>query len=197
MRRTDQYVVDGIRVPSVTEAMKIVGLGSEFGMVAPDVLETARKRGELVHQLTELIDLGHLSATDAVDDEVQGYVNAYLQFKRDAGFEVSAVEKVVVNTSHRYAGTIDRVGRCKKLTQTGRRVLDIKCVAQVSPATRLQVAGYAEAEDLPLWSSLQLFPNGRYKHVEYSEPSDKYDFLSCVRVAHFKLAHGLASLEDS
>ena len=175
--------------------MKIVGLGSEFGMVAPDVLETARERGELVHQLTELIDLGHLSATDAADTEVQGYVNAYLRFKEESGFDVEAVEKVVVNASYRYAGTIDRVGRCKKLTQTGRRVVDIKCVAQVSPATRLQVAGYAEAEEVPLWPSLQLFPNGRYRHAEYSEPSDKYDFLSCVRVAHFKLAHGLAQLE--
>jgi hypothetical protein len=197
VRRTDQYVVDGVRVPSVTEALKIAGLGADFGMVAPDVLETARKRGELVHQLTELIDLGHLDPADPVDDDVQGYINAYLQFKEDAGFVVRAVEKVVVNASHRYAGTIDRVGQCKKLQMPGRRTVDIKCVAQVSPATRLQVAGYAEAEDVPLWSSLQLMPNGRYKHVEYSEPSDKYDFLSCVRVAHFKLAHGLAQLEDS
>ena len=195
MRRTDQYKVDGLRVPSVTEVLKIVGLGPDFGMVAPDVLEAARERGELVHQLTELIDLGHLSATDAADTEVQGYVNAYLRFKEEAGFEVEAVEKVVVNTRYRYAGTIDRVGRCMKLAQPGRRITDIKCVAQVSPVTRLQVAGYAEAEGADLWSSLQLFPNGRYKHVEYSEPSDKYDFLSCVRVAHFKLAHGLATLE--
>ena len=130
-----------------------------------------------------------------MDTEVQGYINAYLRFKEEAGFEVEAVEKVVVNANHRYAGTIDRVGQCENLQMPGRRIVDIKCVAQVSPATRLQVAGYAEAEDVPLWSSLQLMPNGRYKHVEYSEPSDKYDFLSCVRVAHFKLAHGLATLE--
>jgi len=200
VRRTDLYRVDGLRVPSVTEVLKLAGVAEGFGMVPPEVLETARARGALVHEITELIDLGHLDPAEPVMEGAQGYVDAYLKFKEEAGFEVEAIEKVVVNDLYRYAGTIDRLGQCEKLRRKGRRVVDLKCVAQVSKATRLQVAGYAEAAKIDVWSSLQLFPNGRYKHVEYSqdgELQDKHDFLACVRVAHFKLSHGMAELEQA
>lgn len=197
MRDTSKYRIDGVRVPSVTEILKLAGLGPDFGMVDPHVLETARRRGELVHNITELIDLGHLDPAGPFDEELEGYVRAYLAFKDNAGFKVDFVEKTFVNERYRYAGMIDRVGRCMKLRRKGRRTVDIKCVAQVGPPTRLQVAGYAEGVDADIWSSLQLFPNGKYKHLEYTSQVDKHDFLACVRVAHFKLAHGLATLETA
>ena len=56
-RDTSGYVVNGVRLPSVTEVLSIAGL-TDFSGVPPGVLEKARVRGTQVHEITEWIDDG-------------------------------------------------------------------------------------------------------------------------------------------
>ena len=196
MRATDLYRVAGDRVPSVTEILKLADVYGYVG-ISGDVLLRAARRGQEVHGWTELLDQGAVTESDEPDPEIQGYVQAYLRFKREAGLEVIATEQVVVSEEYRYAGTLDRIARLRFLRDPSTPiVLDIKCVALVQPSTRLQVAGYALAAGEKRRGSVQLKPDGKYRFAEYRDDDDVRDWLSCVRVAWFKLRHGLGTLED-
>ena len=185
-----------MRVPSVTEILKLCGL-SDFSHVEPEVLERKRQLGLAVHEWTEWLDEGRVSYRDTPAAEIAGYVDAYLRFRNEAAFEVSATEQVVVNEKYRYAGTLDRAGYFRaSSTPNELAVLDLKCVAQVSPATRLQVAGYSLASGIKGRASLQLRADGTYRLARYRDDHDLQDWLSCVRVAAFKLRHGMAHQED-
>lgn len=192
-----------MRVPSVCEAMGICGLTDMRG-IPFDVLEHAKLRGEEVHLWTQLLDHGHVGPDDEPDTSIEGYVAAYLLFKQEAGFEIIHNETAIVNTRDRYAGTVDRVAYRKKLMQPKRPfVVDLKCVALVSMATRLQVTGYAHAFDTNQDSpglhgreSLQLRRDGTYRLKQYNSHDDYNDWAAVVRVAHWKLNNGLATLEE-
>ena len=176
----------------MTEILKLCGL-SDFDHVAPDVLENAKRRGAAVHEWTEWLDEGRVHESDTPSTDIAGYVAAYVAFKREASFEVSATEQVVISDKYRYAGTLDRAGYFRASRNPKERyVLDLKCVATVSPATRLQLSGYALAANIEGRAALQLKPNGTYKLTRYRDAIDLTDWLCCVRVAHFHLRHGMA-----
>lgn len=194
MRDTSAYYYAGTRLVSVTEALSICGLRS-FEHVPPEVLEKARVRGQAVHEFLEMLDLGMVDADDA-SPEIAGYVGAYADFVDASQFSVMHCERVVRNEAHGYAGTLDRTGtfRGGKLA-----VVDIKCVAALDDVTGLQLAGYAEAirDEGPLGRfAVQLRPDGSYRLERYESRQDLHDFIACVRVARWRLEHGLASLED-
>ncbi len=204
MRSTGLYVVDGVRVMSVTEALGICGLTDMSG-IPRDALENARLRGQEVHSWCELIDSGDISPGEAPDTSIEGYVAAYLKFKDESGFEVTGNESVVVHGGMRYAGTVDRCGFRRKLKEPSRPfTIDLKCVALVSEATRLQTTGYGAALDFMAGmkpgahgrESLQLRGDGTYRLKQYSDAIDFYDWAAVVRVAHFKLNTGMAQLEN-
>ncbi len=186
MRDTSTYVVAGVRWPSVTEVLKLAGL-TDFSMVNPEVLENARLRGTAVHEWLEMVDLGFMEADAEPDEEIDGYISAYLRFKDETGFTPTAVEQKVRNDEYSYCGTLDRRG-----TMNGAEwLIDIKAVASVSAATALQTQGYAMCLSTPhKRAALQLFPTGKYKLYPYEERNDLHDWLSAVRVAHFKIRHG-------
>lgn len=189
MRNPARYVVDGVRVPSVTEALGLVGL-YDFSHVPVERLEYARARGQEVHEWLALEDEGFIEG-DEPPEEILGYVQAYLRFKTESGFIPERIEHVVVNETYRYAGTLDRTGKLN-----GKKaLLDLKAVAKVGPATSLQTAGYEAC--LPEHHeryALQLRPDGSYRLCHYTDRQDLHDFLAALRVVHFKLRHGLAQL---
>lgn len=205
MRRTDRY--QGF--PSVTEILKSSGL-VDFSMITQERLDHARARGEKIHEWTELLDHGYLKPEDLPDPWIAGYIRGYLAFKEDAGFEIAGIEEVVVSQTYRYAGTLDRRGYLRNLKYPDQEtVLDIKAVAQVSHATRLQVVGYAIAADetarrdgrIPddhlSRTSLQLRGDGTYRLARYDQDEgaihDAHDWLACVRLHHFRARHDLAA----
>lgn len=47
------YAISGEKLPSVTQLLKSAGLGSNYGVVDPDVLERAQLRGEAIHYQVE------------------------------------------------------------------------------------------------------------------------------------------------
>lgn len=191
-RRTEEYVVDGQRVQSVTEILDACGLYN-FSNVPERHLEAARKRGDAVHEWTDLEDAGHIPAGTDPDPEIAGYVKAYRRWQEESGWEGVASEEVVVCEEYRYAGTLDLRGYCHAYDHAAIEiVVDKKCVAAVTPATRLQCMGYAHASKTAgRRASLQLKPDGRFNFVEYEEPGDLHDWLAAVRMAAFKVRHRL------
>lgn len=195
MRNTARYVVDGWRVPSVTEALGLVGL-YDFSHVPQDRLEHARVRGQDVHDWLALEDEGFVDG-DEPPEEILGYVQAYLLFKAESGFDPVLVERIVVNPTYRYAGTLDRTGYLN-----GRlALLDLKAVAKVGPAASLQTKAYAlcldEHHDR---YALQLKPDGTYRLHSYplkgrTESVDRDDWYAALRMAQWKLTYMGETLE--
>lgn len=195
-RDTSLYRVDGTRVPSVTEVLRIAGLNSAYSMVAEHVLERAADRGRSVDQWLELIFSGHIEPDAEPPEDIAGYVRAYLTFEKETGFKAEAVELPVVHDRMRYAGQLDRLGTAPLLTK-GTALVDLKCVAQLLPATALQLAGYAGALGRPVARyALRLKPDGRYELRSYTDPNDWNVFVSALNVTHWQLAQGLVELDS-
>jgi hypothetical protein len=185
MRDTSKYVLRGVRVPSVTEVLDIAGL-VDWSMVPPGVLEEAAERGTRVHEWLQLIDEGWLDPMTEPDEDVRGFTSAYLRFKDETGFAPELIEHTVLNETYAYAGMLDRTGKLN-----GERVLiDLKTVRQVAATTALQTAGYAAClGELHRRFALQLWPDGNYRLVPYTDRNDTHDFLAAVRLAHWRIKH--------
>jgi hypothetical protein len=54
------YLVQGRLVPSVTQVLQATGLGADYSIVPPEVLERKRIIGQFVHEATQYLDEGSL-----------------------------------------------------------------------------------------------------------------------------------------
>lgn len=124
------YTLDGRPVPSVTE---IVGLitARKYADTSAAVLEQAKRRGSVVHELCEAIDCGVEPEELDIEPELVGYVNAYLAFLRDYRPEWDYIEKPLYSFS--YAGRCDRIGTIDGETA----IVDIKTTASMDRLSRL------------------------------------------------------------
>mgnify|MGYP000879340087 FL=1 len=180
------YRLDGAIVPSVTQVPSLAGL-VDLSQIDPARLAAASRRGTAVHLATEYDDTGDLDEA-SVTDEVRPYLMAWRRFRADSGIVLELIEERVAHVGHRFAGTIDRVGRIK-----GRReIVDLKS-GTTQPTHGLQLAAYDLAlpeDDEPRGRlTVQLRRDGTYRVHRYDNPHDRATFLACVRVAHWKLAH--------
>lgn len=145
------YTVDGKVYPSVTDICSPI-TADHYGNINSAVLEMASRRGTAVHEATELIDLGTMPEDDP---EIDGYVNAYLDFLLDYKPRWEYIEWIgcfddLWDGMHRikYCGTIDRAG------YVGNEfwVMDIKTTANPTKenyiATCCQVTAYANFEPI-------------------------------------------------
>src|SRR5690606_30677627 len=139
----------------------------------------------------ELYDQDDLDMA-SLDEVIVPYLEAWIKFKKEAGFIVSSIEQQMVHPIHRYAGTIDRIGYMGLIDKQA--VLDIKCVAKLSPVTGLQTAAYkqlieqAGQQELARYS-LRLRPNGQYELQRYDEPDDIRTFLSLLNIFYWRQRH--------
>lgn len=215
-RDTSLYWVerDGkkVRLPSVTEVLKIAGF-SDYPGVNAEVLENARRRGEAVHKYLESEDVLRLPGEEP-PEEIRGYVDAYRRWRDDVGFEIEGNEAPVVAEKHGYAGTVDRWGVLTKYEPLP-AVVDLKCTARLEPSVDPQLAGYEIGLDHPRRVdgplgrlhrvAVQLKPDGTYR-METSfarpgrEPTLKNaaygDWFAALRVTHWRIRHGFVRLED-
>jgi hypothetical protein len=194
MRDTSRYYVDGVRLPSVTECLDLCGL-TDFSMVPPRILQRASERGSDFHSWRQAIDDGLIDADMVPPQSIATRVEGYRRFIADTGFVVESSEQVVTHAAMRYVGTYDLLG---SMPDGRRYVVDTKAVAAITPATRIQLVGYALAiEPQPLRAALWLRPDGSYRFLPYTDRGDVHDWTACVRIAHFRLAHGLAKIKES
>ena len=187
------YTVDGREVPSVTQILDILTY-QEFGKIDKATLDYASKRGSDVHEVTELCDLG-MYAEAEFDYEIEPYIRAYLDFKRDYRPSWDRIEEMVtcIDDNYDYAGTIDRAGRM------GDRyiILDIKTVGSPNRMTYIKVClqtflySLCIPEDADLWA-LFLTKHGTYtlinckewwkKHINHPLNTTAYEILEAYKL---------------
>lgn len=188
-RDTSRYVVDGVRVPSVTEVLWMTGF-VDFSGIPVSQLEAARERGHLAH--AAVAEFETLGAT-LVSDEIQPYLAAYQLFKKQTGFEPELVETPLVSKRHDFAGTLDLFGPL----YGDDTLLDLKTSAVVASWVGMQLAGYGVLvrENMPhvarvKRAALRLLPDGTYRLDPFKNVEDRGDFLAALRVTHRHLRTG-------
>lgn len=179
------YTVDGVVVPGVTDALQSVGFIDSWWFS-----EDATKRGTHVHTATEYYDKGDLDM-DSVWPDYLPYVEAYIKFKKDTGFEPLEIEKRFYNERWNYAGTLDRIGRLAGIIA----LIDIKTGAHAF-WWPIQLAGYAlgvrvEYPKLARYS-LRLRSDGTYTlSPPYIELYDFDIFKSVMTIHQYKVGAGI------
>jgi hypothetical protein len=181
------YKLNGIGMSGVSSILKAAGLVDLSGI--PElVLERARDFGIAVHKACELEDKGTLDL-ETLDPALMPYLEAWRRFKADMKVIIIDIEKPVYSKKWWYAGTCDRIA-----TIGGKRVMvDIKSSATMYPSMKIQLAGYAIADEEMTGEKIQerlgvqLLKTADYKIYPYrDETSDRSVFLSAVTISKFK-----------
>jgi hypothetical protein len=187
------YKFDGVVVPSVTG---IIELWSEVAKLPAEILIPAGIRGSRVHLATELDDEGDLNEEWAEEVGMMGYVLGWRKFKRDHGLVTEAREQRIYHPLHRYAGTLDVLGKMLwpvgRIRRECRTLLDIKSGVK-DPTHAMQTAGYsAPIGHRGKRGCVYLTEDGKYELEEHpSNNHDWADFLACKRQYDFNKKHGL------
>ena len=169
----------------------IADLDDGYRYVNDASMEYARLRGTAVHRATELYDLGTLDE-DSLDPIIVPYLEAYKAFRRETGFEPTQIELRLVHPSLGYTGMLDRVGKIKHR----KILLDLKAVAAIQKATRIQIAAYAElcmkhSILIDERRALQLRPDGSYRLSEpYISGDDLRVFVSLLTIKNWRDKNG-------
>ena len=184
-----EYLIDGIRPPSVTDILQEGGF-IDLSNVRPDVLEAARLFGNAIHKMAELWDKGTLEML-TLDPQLLPYLEGLKKFEKDydLSFDPDEIEQHLFSKVWRFAGTPDRFKKSRGL------LIDFKS-GIMQPATKLQTAGYDVLieENLRIKikerMGVQLLP-GDYKVYPYKDRTDKIVFLGAVNGYYFKQKHNL------
>lgn len=177
------YKFDGEVIPSVTQALEPL---SGYVGVPKWLLAIAADRGTEVHTMCEYHDYGTL---EEYNQGYQGYLDAWIRFLADSGFEVDLVELRLYHPAYKYAGQIDRIG-----SHRGKRgLLDIKTTAQLMPVVGPQTAAYEELfninnkdQKLEFRWAVQLKPDGTYRRETLNDRTDLATFTSCLNLFRWK-----------
>lgn len=126
------YTLDGVRLPSVTQALESVGL-VDYTFIPPRTRIMALERGRAVHEAIALDLEGDLDEDSVA--ELMPYVEAARAARRHYGIErPDAWEYASYHDRFRYAGTLDL--KCREL------IIDWK-TNKAEHWVRYQLAAYA------------------------------------------------------
>lgn len=134
-----RYTLDGVPVPGVTSALKLVS-AADYWNVPQEVLERKAALGTAVHRVIELDCQDDLDV-DSLDDVLLPYYRAWRSFLVTSGFQVQLSEGKVGSRKYRYGGQLDLFGRLNAIPS----IIDAKCVTTVMPSTGPQTAAYLQA----------------------------------------------------
>lgn len=182
------YTLDGVPVPGVTTALKVVS-SADYAMVDPAVLERAAALGTAVHRVIELDIRGTLD-TESLDPQLVPYYGLWREFLATSGFRPIAAELRVASRRYGYAGTLDTLG----MLHGELALLDLKRVVRLMRSTGPQTAGYELA--LREWRP-DLVPEGaklkryalqltdRWNLHPLKDPRDARTFLAALTCHQF------------
>ncbi len=207
-RPANGYWQDGVRIVSVTEALRDSKVRRLMGSVAD--LERRGRIGSAVHQAAAILDANRttwdkaprewLEPFDAVDPEVKPFVLAWEAFKRDMHFVPRLVEHTFITKTGitQFATTLDREG----LLMGAPAIVEIKTPKKIEPWWGVQLAGQALATTCALGPPLvrpykykrwvaQIFSSGRrqYKPVPYEDEREFDVFLWSLGLAVWNREH--------
>jgi len=191
-----EYAVEGVRLPSVTQVLKSLGMYKGEDFFKPEGLVL----GHYIHSACEYYDKGTLDE-ETLDDSLRGYLDAWKQFRMDTKFTPLLIEQPLQSRIHRFAGTPDRFGTIGNEFW----LPDIKH-GGYQPCDALQTAGYslllmeseygkaiAESRRPIKRMSVYLEPNGRYFADEHKELTDIPGFMECLGVYRRKERYGIGN----
>jgi hypothetical protein len=173
------YRVNDREIIGVTRALKVI---DDRYKTDPWYLE----RGRLIHLCTEYEDRNELD-WDTVDTQITGYVQAYVTFKKDTGFQPTIIEKPMVHPRLWYAGKPDKIGPLNRILA----LIDLKsgAPAKVDP---LQGAAYFElaiANGIPVKKVFDLYlkNDGTYKLEPILNPKQLLPvFLAALKITEWR-----------
>ena len=182
------YAIDGVRVPSVTDVLRVAGYADSTYYLGDE----ARWRGRAVHAALQYLEKGTLDWS-SVDDQVAGRLRAYLKFKSDMKYVPMQTECVVSDPVRRYAGCLDTYGHMDGKPA----IIDFKTGAVPSWAG-LQLSGYRKCVVDPdhcadrYWPryGLELRPDETYRLIPFRDVSEDALFLAAVSAFWWKLNRG-------
>jgi hypothetical protein len=186
------YRVNGFQYPSVTQILKSVGLGQDYSMVKPEVLEWKRDLGQQVHRAIELDILNDLEDYDPV---IEPYLGAWHRLRDDLQIEPIYPELAVFSGKYRYCGKMDLFSKYRgnKLA-----IFDYKNSASVEIITvGAQLSGYEIG--LREWDkiddsvkidrfAIKFLPEGKLRLIALEDPMDKNTFLWAASLYYRKEA---------
>ena len=133
-----EYILGEEKIPSVSELARFASR-EIYGNINQYTLDNACDRGTRVHKCCENIDL--FGECD-VDDDIVGYIKAYIQFRKDYDIKkenIALVEKALAHNDMKFAGTIDRVFKIDGKTI----IVDLKSSSVVKKTlAKIQLNGY-------------------------------------------------------
>ncbi len=183
------YLLDGKRVPSVTQVIREILAPDEYAGVSREVLDHAANRGRAVDRMIEL-DLAGELAPESLHPELLPYWRAWQAFPdRQAWANLEPVcQGQVFSAPYGYAGTFDILLRSDDV------LIDVKATALVPRTVGVQTAAYAIAMtrsnscgDLKRFC-LHVTPTG-CKLIRLPHTGDSADFLAALRVYHWRHRH--------
>lgn len=184
------YHKSGRELLSVTTAFERIGI-TDFSKVPFAVLEPARIKGDMVHEMAMYYGLGILDES-SIDPALGGYLEGIKKFFRDCYGKFLAVEQPIYSLTHGYAGTPDIV----YLDRSGIvRLDDYKTATYSHKACRWQTAAYAYAFEkmhkikIEKRRGVHFTSNGSYIFDDHVNPlrRDFDEFLSILKVAILKI----------
>jgi len=175
---THSYRVGGHPFVSVTSEMGECGLTTETFFD-----EQGRERGRIVHAMCAALDRNNPFRWD-LHAGYHGYVAAWENAKHELMLNIQLIEHRVSDSTHGYAGTMDRLAYWKsRLT-----IIELK-TGDIQPVTALQLVAYGNAYSRGQVFeriAVQLMPDGRFRVKHYpldSYINDTHDFWATLRVA--------------
>lgn len=171
-----EYQVDGEIVPSVSEILRFISR-EVYGDVTQFRLDHAADRGHNVHSACEQLDR---FGSAEIDAEIEPYINAYIQFRKDHKPAWSKIEHAMHSQKYGFAGTLDRYGMIGNKAV----ILDIKSSYKVETAlVGAQLNAYrilAEGNGMPVDELyvLHLRKDGTYKLIQ--PLIDERVFMACL-----------------
>lgn len=140
------YYIDGVVCAGLTKTLQDAGIYN-YQFIRQDILQRAAKFGSAAHKATELWDKGNLDMK-TVDDALVPYLEGWIQFRQDFGFEPVRIETPVYSLRYRYACTPDRFGIITKGKLAGDSLacVEIK-TGLILPGTAVQTAAQVGANN--------------------------------------------------
>jgi hypothetical protein len=185
------YIQNGIRVPSVTQILELVGI-VDYSHIPDSILDRKAEIGTAAHAAAHYYDEGDLDL-NSVGEEASPYVTAWMKFRAETNFKPDLIEyRGIANVDGmEYGYTLDRVG-----TFQGRpHLLEIKCTAAVEISWGPQTAAYELALRPTTKQALRrmavhLKPNGNYSLIELGDTKDYQIFKWALGLVHWMQLKG-------
>lgn len=189
---THAYFKEGLRIPSVTQVLKMSGWVS-FEGIAKDVLENKRGIGEAVHKCAQYFDEGDLEESTVLP-EWAGYLDAWKKFVRESQVQILGTEQKHLGTVNGmpYGMTYDRLA----IVDGEESLLELKTCAAKEDYWGLQLAGY----DLGLPQckdalrrkryAVQLKKDGNYRLWPFEDAMDYDGFTWSLAITWLQLNRG-------